>query len=139
MFRGTRRLDHLLHDLAARVGTATDEHEYGDNKAVWFEDGNKILGYVETDEHFNAPVLRRAWKSSEIFPNENDLATLIDHMRSLARQWRSSIGEHSVLHRCLLNPTDATFRCGLHVYQALSSPTNIAGAQAKPQPDPKRD
>jgi hypothetical protein len=71
-----------------------------------------------------------------IFPNENDLATLIDNMRSLARQWRSSIGEHggaSVLHRCLLNPTDTTFRCSLHVYQALSWPTNITGAQAKPQ------
>lgn len=33
----------LLHDLAARVGTASDEHNYGDNTAVWFEDGNRVL------------------------------------------------------------------------------------------------
>jgi hypothetical protein len=35
----------LLHDLAVRVGTASEEHEYGDNKAVWFEEGKKILDY----------------------------------------------------------------------------------------------
>ncbi len=35
-------LTSLLHDLAARVGTASDEHEYGDNKAVWLEDGTKV-------------------------------------------------------------------------------------------------
>ena len=87
----------LLHDLAARVGTASDEHEYGDNKAVWFEDGNKILGYVETDEHFNAPSFKESMEAQGISPNENDLATLIDNMRSLARQWRSSIGEHGEL------------------------------------------
>jgi len=43
----------LLHDLAARVGTASDEHEYGDKKAVWFADGNRALDYVEADERFN--------------------------------------------------------------------------------------
>ena len=44
----------LLHDLAARVGRASDEHEYGDNKVVWVEDGNKVLDYMEADERFNA-------------------------------------------------------------------------------------
>jgi hypothetical protein len=44
----------LLHDLAARVGTASDEHEYGDNKAVWLEDAIKVLYYMEADERFNA-------------------------------------------------------------------------------------
>jgi hypothetical protein len=29
--------------------------------------------------------------------DRNDLATLIDNMRSLAKQWRSSIGEHGEL------------------------------------------
>jgi hypothetical protein len=29
--------------------------------------------------------------------NKNDLATLIDNMRSLAKQWRSSIGERGEL------------------------------------------
>jgi len=33
----------LLHDLAARVGTASYEHGYGDNLVVWFEDGTKVL------------------------------------------------------------------------------------------------
>jgi hypothetical protein len=33
----------LLHDLAARADTASDEHNYGDNTAVWFEDGNRVL------------------------------------------------------------------------------------------------
>jgi hypothetical protein len=34
----------LLHDLAARAGTASDEHEYGDKRAVWHENGRKVLG-----------------------------------------------------------------------------------------------
>jgi len=31
-----------LHDLAARVGTASDEHEYGDNQVVWLANGRKF-------------------------------------------------------------------------------------------------
>ena len=38
----------------ARVGTPSDEHGYGDNKAVWLEDGKKLLDYVEADERLNA-------------------------------------------------------------------------------------
>jgi hypothetical protein len=38
------------------VGTASDEHEYGDNKAVWLEDGKKVLDYMEVDERFNAQL-----------------------------------------------------------------------------------
>lgn len=53
----------LLHDLAARAGTASDEHEYGDKKAIWLEDGTTILDYIESDERFNAPASRTAWKS----------------------------------------------------------------------------
>jgi hypothetical protein len=34
----------VLHDLAARVGTASDEHEYGDKKAIWLENGKKVSG-----------------------------------------------------------------------------------------------
>ena len=44
----------LLHDLAARVGTASDEHEYGDKQAVWLENGRKVLDYMEADERFSA-------------------------------------------------------------------------------------
>jgi hypothetical protein len=38
----------LLHDLAARAGTASDEHGYGDNTAVWIENGAKALDYIES-------------------------------------------------------------------------------------------
>ena len=40
------KLITLLHDLAVRVGIASDEFNYGENIAVWFEDGKKILDCV---------------------------------------------------------------------------------------------
>src|SRR5258708_20538310 len=42
----------LLHDLAARVGTASDELSYGENTAVWFEDGKRVLDYIQNDRPF---------------------------------------------------------------------------------------
>jgi hypothetical protein len=87
----------LLHDLAARVGTASDEHEYGDNKAVWLEDGNKVLDYVEADARFNAASFKDSLEEQGAVIDKNDLTTLIDNMRNLVRQWRSSIGEHGEL------------------------------------------
>jgi hypothetical protein len=87
----------LLHDLAARVGTASDEHEYGDKKAVWLEDGNKVLHYIEADERFNAASFKDSMEEQGIVINKDDLTTLIDNMRSLAKQWRNSIGEHGEL------------------------------------------
>jgi len=87
----------LLHDLAARVGTASDEHEYGDNKAVWFEEGKNILDYMEADDRFNAASFTESLEEQGIAINKNDLATLIDNMRSLAKQWRRSIGKHGEL------------------------------------------
>ena len=72
-------------DLAARVGTASDEHEYGDNQVVWLENGRKIPDYVEADERFSAAV------------NRNDLITLIGNMQSLSKQCRRSIGKHREL------------------------------------------
>ncbi len=84
----------LLHDLAARVGTASDEHEYGDKNAVWLEDGNKVLDYMEADERFNAASFKDSMEEQGVVINQNDLTTLIDNMRSLVKQWRSSIGEH---------------------------------------------
>ena len=44
----------LLHDLAARVGTTSEEHEYGENQVVWLENGRKVLDYMEADERFSA-------------------------------------------------------------------------------------
>jgi len=87
----------LLHDLAARVGTASDEHEYGDKNAVWIEDGNKVLDYMEADERFNAASFKDSMQEQGIVINQNDLSTLIDNMRSLVKQWRRSIGEHGEL------------------------------------------
>lgn len=87
----------LLHDLAARVGTASDEHEYGDNKAVWLEEGNKVVDYIEADERFNAASFKDSMEEQGIVINKDELTTLIDNMRSLAKHWRNSIGEHGEL------------------------------------------
>jgi hypothetical protein len=87
----------MLHDLAARVGTASDEHEYGDNNAVWFEEGKKILDYLEADDRFNATSFTESLEEQGVAINKNDLAPLIDNMRNLAKQWRSSIGKRGEL------------------------------------------
>ena len=60
----------LLHDLAARVGTASDEHEYGDNKAVWLEDGNRVLDYMEADERFNAASFKDSMEEQGVRAGE---------------------------------------------------------------------
>jgi hypothetical protein len=96
-FIETEELTALLHDLAARVGTVSDEHEYGDNKAVWLEDGKKVLDYMELDERFNAASFKNGMEEQGVAINQNDLTTLIDNMRSLTKQWRSSIGERGEL------------------------------------------
>jgi hypothetical protein len=87
----------LLHDLAARVGTVSDEHGYGDKKAVWLEDGNRVLDYMVADERFNVASFKDSMEEQGVFINKNDLTSLIDNIRSLAKQWRSSLGEHGEL------------------------------------------
>jgi hypothetical protein len=87
----------LLHDLAARVDTASDEHEYGENKTVWLEDGKKILDYIEADERFNAASFKDRMEEQGIAVNKNDLIALIDNMQSLSKQWRNSVGKHGEL------------------------------------------
>ena len=87
----------LLHDLPARVGTASDEREYGDNKAVWLEDGNKVLDYMGADERFNAASFKDSLEEQGIVINQNDLSILIANMRGLVKQWRNSIGERGEL------------------------------------------
>jgi len=96
-FVESEELIALLHDIADRVGTASDEHEYGDNKAVWLEDGKKVLDYMEADERFNAASFKGSMEEQGVVINQNDLTTLIDNMRSLIQQWRSSIGERGEL------------------------------------------
>jgi hypothetical protein len=75
----------------ARPATNTN---YGDNKAVWLEDGNKALDYMEADERFNAASFK---EEQGVVVNKKDLSTLIDNMRSLIKQWRNSIGERGEL------------------------------------------
>jgi len=87
----------LLHDLAARVGTASDEHEYGDNKTVWLEDGNKVLDYIEADKRFDAASFKDSLEEQGVVTDQNDLTSLTANMRSLGKQWRSSIGERGEL------------------------------------------
>jgi hypothetical protein len=87
----------LLHDLAARVATASDEHEYGETKAVWFENGKRVLDYIEADERFTAASFKDSLEEQGVVVNQTDLSTLTDNMRSLAKQWRSSIGKHGEL------------------------------------------
>jgi hypothetical protein len=87
----------LLHDLAARVETASDDHEYGDNQVVWLENGRKVLEYMETDKRFNAASRKDSMEEQGIAVNRNELIALIDNMRSLSKQWRSSVGRHGEL------------------------------------------
>jgi len=96
-FVESEELIALLHDLAARVGTASDEHEYGDNKAVWLEDGAKVLDYMEADERFNPASFKDSLEEQGVVTDQNDLTTLIENMRSLAKEWRTSVGEHGEL------------------------------------------
>ena len=52
---------------------------------------------MEADERFNAASFRDSLEEQGIAVNKNDLTTLTDNMRSLANQWRNSIGEHGEL------------------------------------------
>jgi hypothetical protein len=87
----------LLHDLAARVGTASDDHTYGDNMAVWFENGNKVLDYMERDPRFNPDSYQESLDEQGVQVSRDDLASLLGNMRSLAAEWRSSIGAQGEL------------------------------------------
>jgi len=93
----TGEVDWLLHDLAARVGTASEEHEYGHKQTVWLENGRKVLDYMETDERFSADSLKDGMEEQGIAANKNDLMALLDNIRSLSKQWRSSLGKHGEL------------------------------------------
>jgi len=87
----------LLHHLAARVGTASDDYEHGDNQVVWLENGRKVLDYIEADERFSAASFKDSMEEQGIAVNKNDLIALINNMQSLSKQWRSSIGKHGEL------------------------------------------
>ena len=79
------------------MGTASNEHEYGDNQVVWLENGRKVLDYMEADERFSAASFKDSMEEQGITVSKDDLIALIDNMRSLSKQWRSSIGKHGEL------------------------------------------
>jgi hypothetical protein len=87
----------LLHGLAARVATASDDHTYGDNTAVWLEDGNKVLDYMERDQRFSPDSFKESLEEQRVRVRRDDLASLVGNMRSLGAQWRNSIGAHGEL------------------------------------------
>ena len=87
----------MLHDLAARADTASDENNYGDTTAVWFENGRKILDYVQSDPRFNADSLKDSLEEQGVFSEQHALVPLLANMQSLSDEWRDSIGEHGEL------------------------------------------
>ena len=87
----------LMHDLAARVGTASDKHEYGDKQALWLENGRKVLDYMEADERFSAASFKDSMEEQGIAVHRDDLISLIDNMQSLSKPWRRPIGKHGEL------------------------------------------
>ena len=64
-FVGPTALITLLHDLAARVSTASDEHNYGDNTAYG---STKVTKYWTISKPIDASMpkaSRTAWKNKE--------------------------------------------------------------------------
>jgi hypothetical protein len=87
----------LLHDLAGRVGIASDELSHGENTAVWFEDGTKILDYIQSDRRFNALSFKDSLEEQGMIVDEDTLFPLLANMQSLSEQWRDSVGGHGEL------------------------------------------
>ena len=119
----------LLHDLAARVGTASDEHEYGDKQAVWLENGRKVLDYMEADERFSAASFKDSMEEQGIAVNQEwiddsdrQYAELVETVAKFHRKTRGIV----VLHRCMLNPADGTFHS--LVLSLLGAPLPHLGA-----------
>ena len=96
-FIRTGQLLTLLHDLAARVGTSSDEKTYGELTAIWFEDGKQILDYIETDSRFNSASFADSLEEQGDIVDKGDLESLVHNMKNSASAWRKSIGEHGEL------------------------------------------
>jgi len=96
-FLEPKTLITLLHDLAARAGTASDEHNYGDNTAVRFESGAEVLDYVRSDPRFNPESFKDSLEEQGVFVEQDALAPLLANMLNLSDEWRDSIGEHREL------------------------------------------
>jgi hypothetical protein len=90
-------LTTLLYDLAARVGSASDDRDCGDYTRVWFEDGQKVLNYIEGDSRFNGDSFTDSLQEQGVTVDKDELSALLGSMRTLVPQWRGSVGEHGEL------------------------------------------
>src|SRR5258707_14125581 len=82
----------LLHDLAARVSTASDELSYGENTAVWFEDGKRVLDYIQYDRRFRALSFKDSLEEQGVIVDDDALVPLLTNMQRLSDQWRGGRG-----------------------------------------------
>lgn len=87
----------FLHGLAARVGTPSEDHEYGDVTAVWFENGQQVLDYIATDDRFNTSSFADSLEEQGMTIDNSELDSLIGNVRQLARAWMHSLGPYGEL------------------------------------------
>ena len=76
---------------------ASDELSYRENTAVWFEDGKKILDYIQSDRRFNSLSFKDSLDEQGVTVDEDALFPLLANMQSLSEQWRESVGGHGEL------------------------------------------
>jgi hypothetical protein len=109
----------LLHDLAARVVTPSDEHNYGDNTVVWFEDGNKVLDYIETDGRFYAESFKDSLEEQGMSMNTDEVDEVSEPCCAIAQHAKPglAVADFSrrtrgtgVRYRCLLKSCVLGFR-----------------------------
>jgi len=62
-FIESEELIALFHDLAARVGTASDEHEYGDNTQSGSKTATRFSTIWRQTSASIPPVPKTVWKS----------------------------------------------------------------------------
>jgi len=82
----------LLERVAEILDIPSEHHNYADNISVWFENGNKLLDYIESPS-FTAPSVAKLTRL-----NAKDIAPLINNMKVLSGNWRKAIGSHGELH-----------------------------------------
>jgi hypothetical protein len=61
----TGEVDWLLHDLAARAGAASEEHEYGHKQAVWLETAGRFWTIWKPTSDSVQTVSKTVWKNKE--------------------------------------------------------------------------
>ncbi len=96
-FIQSEELVAFFHDLAARIGTGSEDKTYGDQITIWFEDGSKVLDYIESDTRFSGSSFCESLAEQGLTVEADDLNSLVHNMKSLASCWRHSLGMHGEL------------------------------------------